>query len=359
MKRSSISLFLLLGSLFTFGMIGLNGVPAAGADANVLDASDPNPAMSTPYKYAWQLFTEINKSAGNNNQDTIWETWISDAETFPGEPDLNKPPTWPTKSRPKVLRPPAQLARANLPPGVGFPKVNLPGDREEVTRNKATFDYIIANKLWYLEGLTAAYQAGKTISFPIDSIEIKAHWKPITEAEKTRFHWNTTKDGKLIGMTALHLTTKGIPNWFWATFEQIENPEFGKVLGFPDTFGIVPPNRRDSKVSPALKAMFKKAGLGDEWLNYRLGGTQTDYIDSTGRPLRMGNTIIEPGLVQYSSCITCHGMARVNATKVEDFQFDIGVPNPKMYYDKDGKPKNMTLDFVWGFMFAQPAKKTK
>jgi hypothetical protein len=359
MGRWQLLLALVTGGVLTIAIQGWYGVSAAGADP-ILDAADPNPAMSTPYKYAWQLFTELNKPAGNQSQDTVWEAWASDAETFPAEPDPNKPPQWPgSKHRPKTLRPPAQLARANLPPGVGFPKVDLPGDREEVTRNKPTFDYIMANKLWYVEGLTAAYQAGKTVSFPIDSIEIKAHWKPIGEKEKARFHWNVAKDGKLIGLTALHITTKGIPNWFWATFEQIDNPEFGKILGFPDTFGVIPPNRRDSKASDALKAMFKKAGLGNEWLNYRLGGTQTDYIDSTGRPLRMGNTIIEPGLVQYSSCITCHGMARVGPKQVEGFQFDIGAPDPKMFYGKDGKPKNMTLDFVWGFMFAQPAKKAK
>src|SRR5262245_6119355 len=142
MNRCLIVPALLVVGLFAMGVWTINGVPAAGADVDPVTATDPNPAMNNPNKYAWQLFADLNKSAGNNNQDTVWEAWISDAETFPVSPDPDKPPQWPTKSRPKVLRPPAQLAKANLPPGVAFPKVDLPGDREEVTRNKPTLDYI-------------------------------------------------------------------------------------------------------------------------------------------------------------------------------------------------------------------------
>jgi hypothetical protein len=328
------------------------------ADGTPVTSADRNPVMNTPDKYAWQLCVALSKPAGNGSPDTVWEAWASDDETFPAEPDPDRPPPWPgNKHRVKELRPSAKLARANLPEGVAFPHVDLPGDREEVRRNKSTFDYIMTNKLWYVEGLVAAYKAGLAVSFPVDSIEIKAHWKPIAEKEKARFHWNTDTKGRLIGLTALHITTKDIPNWFWASWEHVDNPDRGKDLGCQDTFGIAPPNRCDGKPTEALKAMFKAAGLGDEWLNYRLAGTQTGYVDSTGRPVRMGNSIIEPGLVKYSSCMTCHAMARAGPRGVEDFRFDVGPPNPLLFYDLGGKPKNVTLDFVWGFMFAQPAKK--
>ena len=86
MGRWQLLLALLTGGVLTIGMQGWYGVSAAGADP-ILDAADPNPAMSTPYQHAWQLFSALNKPAGNQSQDTIWEAWASDAETFPLEPD--------------------------------------------------------------------------------------------------------------------------------------------------------------------------------------------------------------------------------------------------------------------------------
>jgi hypothetical protein len=54
--------------------------------------------------------------------------------------------------------------------------------------------------------------------------------------------------------------TKDLPNWFWATFEHVDNPDRCKILGCHDSFGLTP----GGDVSPALKELLKKGGLGDE-----------------------------------------------------------------------------------------------
>src|SRR5262249_10687660 len=122
------------------------------------------------------------------------------------------------------------------------------GQNEEVRRNKATFDFIISNGLWYTEGIRKFFGAGGSVVFPSDSIEIKAHWKPIQESDKSRFHWNVDSNGKLFGLTALHIISKTIPNWTWATFEHVDNLGRCDVIGCNDAFGA-----QDKFVPPATK----------------------------------------------------------------------------------------------------------
>jgi hypothetical protein len=313
-------------------------------------------AIHHPDLLAWKLFIEINAPANNGTNDVVWETWASDDETFPAQPDPAKPPPWPgPRSRIKTLRPPVKLTRMKLTPGQKAPQIAPNGNTEEVRRNKETFDFIMANHLWYLQGLTAAFAAGNPIDFPTPSIEVKARWKPIAEADKPRFHWNVDKSGKLFGLIALHISSKTLPNWFWATFEHVDNPDRGAVLGCQDSFGVTPPRTCNATVSEHLKKLFAEANFGSRWLNYRLDGTQTEFLDSTGRPNRMGNSIIEDGAVAQSSCVTCHAMARVDASKIGDFQFVVGAPDPALFYNPDGTRKSLQLDFVWGFLFAKPA----
>src|ERR1700716_2104859 len=49
---------------------------------------------------------------------------------------------------------------------------------EEVRRNKPTFDFIKDNKLYTRDGLRAYTKA---ITFPSDSIEVKANWVPASQ----------------------------------------------------------------------------------------------------------------------------------------------------------------------------------
>ncbi len=338
------------------------------------DSDDPNPAVNETDKFAWEVFVKINSAAKNGTNDAIWETWATDEDTFPAQPDLKKPPTWPgNTSRKKALHSShQQILRHKLLAGsphqqflheIGRARPIRPqiiaGGGEEVRRNKPDFDFIIRNKLWYLEGLQAAFTKGDPISFPIAAIEIKAVWKPIAESEKSSYHWNVDSNNKLFGLIALHIMTKDLPNWVWATWEHVDNPDRCKILGCHDSFGLT----SAGKISPALKTLFKKAGMGAEWENYRLDGTQIDFTDSTGRPILLGNSIIEAGFVATSSCITCHARATFDASGQSlpifrpDHQSYNGTPDPNWYYTTTNPPKTLYLqgDFVWSFFLASSA----
>jgi hypothetical protein len=234
------------------------------------DVEDPNPAVNDTDRFAWGVFVKINSAAKNGTNDAIWETWATDRDTFPAEPDLKKPPIWPGNApRKKLLqRSTQQLLRQKLLEaspqqqllrelGRGAP--NLPrivaGGEQEVRRNKPDFDFIVKNNLWYREGVEAAFKKGEPISFPVPAIEIKAEWKPINDAEKPNYHWNIDSNNKLFGLIALHIMTKDVPNWVWATWEHVDNPDRCKILECHDSFGVLP----NGKVSPALKALFKQA----------------------------------------------------------------------------------------------------
>jgi hypothetical protein len=71
--------------------------------------------MNDPDRFAWQaLFVSINKPAGTG-QNAIWETWASDEDTFPANPNPNVPPTWPGSAHSSLkLRVPRQLQLLGL-----------------------------------------------------------------------------------------------------------------------------------------------------------------------------------------------------------------------------------------------------
>jgi hypothetical protein len=341
--------------------------------------NDSNPAINNPDKFAWELFVALNRPAGNGTRDTVWETWASDEDVY-GDP--NRTPLWPGAAgptpkgvQPKRLRPITQLQilreeeqrrgrrRGRQQPAPKF----IPGQQggEEVRMNKATFDFIVANNLWYVEGQELAFEKGQKIDLPLDSKEIKAVWQEITEAQKPRFHWQfDPTDGKTYGLVALHIISKDLPNWTWATFEQVDNPERCKVAPCLDSFGVTP----GGAPSEALLEMFKAGGLGGEWLYYRLDDTQTDFTDSTGVPTLVGNSIIENGFVTTSSCITCHarasigprvpGQARANRLSVfaPNGESHNGTPQPGWYFTNSGgtqKRKYLQLDFLWSMFRAK------
>ncbi|HEY0075147.1 MAG TPA: hypothetical protein VGB77_13700, partial [Abditibacteriaceae bacterium] len=278
----------------------------------------------------------------------------------------------------------------------------------EVLRNQVTFDYIVRNGLWYREGIAAYYAratrlagddvnfAAAAINFPRDSIEVKANWVVIAEKDKARYHWNYNASGQLLGLVALHIISKDLPNWFWCTFEHVDNPGRGDYIGIHDSFGAEPahtPSHTDSgsgtgksplgqpypaeKLSPRVLALFEASGYTGEWAsqwkNYRLKGSQTDFTDTSGRPLLLGNSVTEEGFVPTASCITCHARAAVTAQG--DSAFPIfgeqsllpldgdmaqtaitynGRPVPDWFFRFNGQGAqllNLQTDFVWAIAF--------
>jgi hypothetical protein len=349
-------------------------------------ARDPDPAMNQPDMVAWQLFAQVTRYAatpGNNN--ALFETWASDPDTF------NLHPQWPAGSAPKPLVASA-LARGILgthprmqvapPPGScvqNWKPGQTPCIGEEVRRNHSTFDFIVQNNLYTQAGLAKAF--GSTISFPVGSIEVKADWIPVDELPSwngtnladvnSLYHVNTVKlpNGTTVSyaLVAMHLISKRVPNWTWATFEHWKNPGRCDAIGCHDDFGAVQanvaPNAQPNQGYPdcthtgALKQLFSAQGLGDVWQNYCLKGTQTDFITATGQTTLLGNSVIE-GLnagvpVNQSSCMTCHATAAFNkqgSTLVLGFaNNETGAPQP-VWYSGPG-PYNpypyQQADFVW------------
>lgn len=367
-----------------------------------VNAADTNSAMNVPDEVSWQLFLEVNAKAqtsGNNN--ALFETWASDHDTF-----QLKPKPWPVKAAPLQLKTPALLEAKHASLKNSKIKVQVvPGassstPSEETRRNKPAYDFIIENNLYKRSGLQAAF--GTVINFPIDSIEVKANWYPVvsekdssksgipgydgppSEASKI-YHVNTASDGKQYALVAMHVISKLVPNWTWATFEHKNNLGRCDIIGCKDLFGAIPtsvtPNQNpgqsypDCKKSPALQAMFAKANIDPSYQNYCLKGSQTDYTTATGQAVRLGNSVTESGFVNQSSCMTCHSRAAFDSTgKGTTFAgFDpftqiapIGTPDPSWFFSsQSGNPPYFPIfvdqtdlqqlatpvDFIWSIPF--------
>ncbi|MDY3553995.1 hypothetical protein R5W24_003109 [Gemmata sp. JC717] len=348
---------------------------AAGAEPS----EDKVPAANDPDKFAWDLFLEICRPAGAGTRDVRWEMWAEEDNIFA---DPNTEPRWPGQKPQRQLRPSRQheLRKLQMPNLKALP--DLPGDRapggEEVRINRHAFDYVVKNGLWYQQGVIKTAQAPTGIKFPTDSLAIKALWKVITPAEKPRYHWDEYTDPKTkkpvtVGLIALHVTSKVLPNWHWATFEQEDNPAFADEIGAHDSYGMIPavvkPNAEPNKgyktaLKPVLLERMKKDGLSPEWTHYRLKGAQIDFTDSTGRPTILGNSITEAGFVATSSCVTCHARASAMlgggnppqwttlSVFRPDGQSDNGPVNPNWFWAPGSPtPKFYQVDFLWELGF--------
>jgi hypothetical protein len=232
-------------------------------------------------------------------------------------------------------------------------------------------------------------------------------------------------------LVAFHISSKDIPNWVWTTFEHIALPGRCDVTGCNDAYGYnsadsrpvntaanyVVPNQQSDKLNQGSNVLKADAGYASEtirpewqkllsamkigtqtqtnamepapenkaWLNYRLKGSQVEYVNAIGQPTFLGNSVTEAGFMAGSSCMGCHSRAGVAAldtkpgakldpgnsfkhflalsvfeTSLSDFGYfrsHHGMPNPAWYYrDNNSSPKLevMQADFIWGFLNAQP-----
>jgi len=303
-------------------------------------------------------------TAGNNN--ATFETWASDDDTF------QQNPVFPSAVSPKNLKVPALVRGAPGKPALQ-PHV-VAGGSEEVRRNKAAFDFIVNNKLYLKSTLKTVFASGKPIVFPTDAIEVKANWKLVTPSlDKSLYHINTASDGKQYALVSMHIISKNVPNWTWATFEHKDNAGRCDYIGCRDSFGsttkVVAPKTPTGGLYPAcskttgLKAMFTKANLPPEYTNYCLKGSQTDFVTSTGLITLLGNSVTEKGFVPTSSCMTCHARAAVDSNANDAFGAGFlspnvspnGSPVATWFWNNPNKSnqslKNLQTDFVWAIPF--------
>jgi hypothetical protein len=140
-------------------------------------SADPAIPMNQPDRFAWELFVEVNRKAAPEYQQVItltngtkvttnsaiWETWPDDPYTFPSDPDPANPPKWPDAPSRKMLQ-----GKAKGTPAAGDDKILDTGENggEEIHRNRATFDYVIQNNLWYQQGIAAFFTKNPVMNFP-------------------------------------------------------------------------------------------------------------------------------------------------------------------------------------------------
>lgn len=329
-----------------------------------------NPAMNAPEQVAWQLFIQVNTAVSDNTP--AFETWASDTDLFQLKPQFPSAPST-LKLHPPIVPHLGRLGRLRAGKyGLGLPPGVATGQMEEARRNKSTFDFIVENKLYLVSGLKAAF--GKNFSFPGDSIEVKTDWAPVDQVPANipaagvppkfvpvaqvlkDYHISKNSAGKQYALLSMHVISKLVPNWTWATFEHQLNLGRCDVIGCIDNFGaqtrvvkpasptesgtIYPPCPKTSD----LNALFSQTKLDPAFVNYCLKGTQSDFTDATGLAIRLGNSVTENGFVSQASCMTCHGRAawgaNGKATSVAGMDAGnapLGPINPAWYWSYAGK----------------------
>ena len=393
----------------------------ANADKLWIEPQDTTAAINHPDLYAWRLFVALNWPADRSkrqadparqfgeNADTVWESWKLSSgendEVFMR--DGSDPGPWitdqdsrraPNEKRERRIGDfeslPLQLRQGlSDHPSAEFDSDTSPDAQNENHLNEDAYRFIRENELYNIEGqeklfheakqkFDQARAAGRIVApheyklhFDVGAKEVKAQWRRISVEDKPRYRWAefTADDGSklLYGLTALHITTKDVPNWLWATFEHVDNPSFpgAEPWQTPSVDAAAGPNGYPE-------------GLGIEgtrWENYRLRGTQVDFFDSFGNPTILANSQIERGFQLTSSCITCHARATIGpriqgssaANRLSIFKEmlpqstnsfirvgNVGALPEELFIQRTfGNPitgdlKYLQLDFVWSLMRA-------
>jgi hypothetical protein len=354
--------------------------------------SPPDRITGSLEETAWRMWVAstcpVNQSV---YPYVVWENWIEQAQMYPLNPAnvLQIPAALAPSTTASRSLGPSLLAVAKNPgilttvPGLlGAADENCntaqaPPDNqkklvicEEVRLNGSTQDYITGTAMWNRNGQKQIAATQGTIQFPRPSIEVKADWiqlstigfdcsnlpKSLTQSVHVE-----TINGNCFAMAGLHLISKLVNQWIWATFEPqnlTTNPFRCKVLGCSDAFGSAPARTRGSftGLTPRLEKLMNDAQLAPEWKNYRLDGVQIKFVHPDGKPTLLGNSIIEGENVgmnlKEASCISCHALSSVKSDGTDGITLltnnPVGEPQPLPSADW------IRRDFVWSLLEACP-----
>jgi hypothetical protein len=423
MNTRCVTRLLVVSAMLGLGIASAGAQQATEPGGN---PNDTALAIQNPDEYAWRLFLFLNRQAllgkagvvdptkddiksYDPDRDVVWETWAVatggiPAFRSPGEVNSSevykdrgeKPVAWEelprttgaTKTLEANLTSLTRTVRSTLTardlnpanpnlfiaPGVVFPP------EFEVRMNKSTFDTIRLHGMYSVEGLESLFRDAQrtgnreAIKFDPASKEVKAKWIKITEADKPRYHWRTIQRRDAAGNTTtetwglagLHILTKDLPNWFWADFEHVDW-ESKQPNGAPDPRKSVDSTTRDNPArgttATAGREGIRNETVGSKWQNYRLRGTQIDFVDKSGAPIEVANTLIEPLSNGPSSCMTCHAKASIGlrsdptqrasppfvANNVGP-DFTLGIPDPTAFLNA-GQMAFLQTDFIWSPAF--------
>ena len=139
----------------------------------------------------------------------------------------------------------------------------------EVRENEDTLNYIVQRNLYTQAGQLKLLQGGLPVSFPYTAMEIKASWRFLGKGDDPSHYLTATVQyqgvERVVGLNGLHITSKILPQWFWCTFEQIENPTTTPAK-------LILPIAEDVQL---LNKDMQRAMAGLKWAYYRLDGVQT------------------------------------------------------------------------------------
>lgn len=236
---------------------------------------------------------------------------------------------------------------------------------EETRLDPNTMSYVDSENLWNRAGQMQAAQLHRKMQFPGPSMEIKADWLQLGSCSNPPEGVHVEEiQGKCYALAGMHLISKLKDSWIWATFEAqnlTTNPNRCVTLGCNDPWGSSPAESKGgasgvTQLTPALASLEKAAKLSPEWGNYRLDGVQTAFEDASGKPILLGNSIIEEenvGLnLNHTSCMSCHAASSVENNGTDGITLltssPIGKPAPL--------PSDAWIrrDFVWSLGLACP-----
>jgi hypothetical protein len=331
---------------------------------------------------------------------TVWETYKDSNDIY-----LNPPVTPTSFDAPEIIPPQCRILAAQNPAAAlrtltrtakisevlegieqadGNRLVDQNGQNVwyEVKLNRVYYDYVVNNRFY-----DSRNQSGKTIFFPWSSnntaneatVKVKAAWKVMgllgsrQPDDLTKFY--TTQalvvdpttgqcSERLLGLVGLHIVIKTqlLPQWLWATFEQVDNapdqttgPVPGKQYNFfsaqcagcplnmPPAKGSNRPTQvvrvipidsvaasRNALYQPALRTLRPD----NVWQHYMLVNAQwsgtREPIGVPTQPKFLANTTLETYMqaqTQPYGCINCHGMYAASTDL--DFQLTNAYPrNP-------------------------------
>lgn len=219
----------------------------------------------------------------------------------------------------------------------GFPPPkNLSGSAqfcEEVYVNPPEVQFVQQNGLATLSGQwTYANAHNAEITFPTESIEVKADWVPTSSFTNPNFQcpdptdslYTETINGTCYALVGIHITSKEKPDWVWATFEPasaVTNPNRCDPKLYDDCFdpwgstSKLPYGKEQAgkvKQSTQLQQLMSGANLNKAFGNYYLTAVQTQFRDGRSKAIPLGNSFVEFNAQvppHQASCITCHKYA--------------------------------------------------
>jgi hypothetical protein len=357
-------------------------VLAAGAPtAPPAACSFPTHPAATPQETAWELFVAANCTASNGK--LVWENWIEQDSLYPlsgkgglsarqaGVRRLHGSPL----ARAEALR--RHLPAVELVPNSQCNPMNGPPPNvvsgatvcEEVHINPAAASFIRSHGYQVRAGQMKAAKLHADIQFPYAGIEVKVDWIPASDFT-TPFSCSNPPaglhveeiDGACYAMAGIHIESKLLKDWLWATFEpqsMLTNPLRCITFGpCNDPWGSKPASSSGgaagfTQQTSELANLMQAAKLAPAFSNYRLDGAQTQFTIN-GEPTYLGNSIIEGENVgmtyNTASCITCHSVSGIKADGTDGIANLANQVGPE--YQQP--PGFIARDFVWSLGLACP-----